>query len=135
MRRGAADRRPRTRQEPERGWTVLSLGSTNLPSRRWSGCGLEAGVNVRGDQLDLLGRESLAGDLQGWAEGAGGKDGDAVDQQLAQPGQSGDMDTQDRVDVQVRAEAEGLGDLGGLPPNVSRVRSRGRRPCHRRPAQ
>ena len=78
-------------------------------------------MNVRGDQLDLLGRESLAGDVQGWAKGASGKDGDAVDQQLAQPGQSGDMDTQDRVDVQVGAEAEGLGDLGGLPPQRVQV--------------
>ena len=44
-----------------------------------SGCRLEAGVDVRGDQLDLLGGEGLAGCLEGRAEGVGGKDWDAVD--------------------------------------------------------
>ena len=73
-------------------------------------------MDVRGDQLDLLGGEGLAGRPEGWAEGAGGEDGDAVDEQLARPGEPSDMDAQDRVDVQVGAEPEGLGDLGGLPP-------------------
>jgi hypothetical protein len=84
-------------------------------------------VDVRGDQLDLLGGECLSGRLEGGAEGAGGEDGDAVDQELAQPGEPGDMDTQHRVDVQVGAEAEGLGDLGGLPPQ--RVQGAVQRPA------
>jgi hypothetical protein len=81
-----------------------------------SGGGLESGADLRRDQLDLLGRERLPDHPQGWAEGASGKDWDAVDQQLAQPGQPGDMDAQHRIDMQVGAEPEGLGDLGGLPP-------------------
>jgi hypothetical protein len=32
------------------------------------------------------------------------------------PRESGDVDTEHWVDVQVGAEPEGLGDLGGLPP-------------------
>ena len=59
---------------------------------RGSGGGLESGADLRRDQLDLLGRERLPDHPQGWAEGASGKDWDAVDQQLAQPGQPGDMD-------------------------------------------
>jgi hypothetical protein len=81
-----------------------------------SGGGLESGADLRRDQLDLLGRERLPDHPQGWAEGASGKDRDAVDQQLAPPGQPGDMDAQHRIDMQVGAEAEGLGGLGGLPP-------------------
>ena len=49
--------------------------------------------------------------LEGWPEGAGGKDGDAVDEQFAQPRQPSDMHAQHWVDVQVGPEAEGLGDL------------------------
>ena len=73
-------------------------------------------ADMPGNQIDLLGRQCLAGHLKGGAEGAGGKDGDAVDQQLAPPGELADMHAQHRVDMQIGAEAEGLGDLGGLPP-------------------
>jgi hypothetical protein len=58
----------------------------------------------------------LPGHLEGWAEGAGGKDGDAVDEQFAQPRQPSDMHAQHRVDVEVGPEPEDLGDLGSLPP-------------------
>jgi hypothetical protein len=40
-----------------------------------SGGGLKAGVDLRHDQLNLLGREGLPGHLQGWTEGTGGKTG------------------------------------------------------------
>jgi hypothetical protein len=43
-----------------------------------SGGRLEAGVDVGGDQLDLLAGEGLPGRLQGGAEGARGKDGNAI---------------------------------------------------------
>jgi hypothetical protein len=64
-----------------------------------SGCGLEAGVDLGGDQLDLLREECLPGHLEGWGEGAGGQDGDAVDEQFAQPRQPSDMHAQHWVDV------------------------------------
>jgi hypothetical protein len=73
-------------------------------------------VDLGGDQLDLLRGEYLPGHLEGWPEGAGGKDGDAVDEQFAQPRQPSDMHAQHWVDVQVGPEAEGLGGLGSLPP-------------------
>src|SRR5512132_4534613 len=81
-----------------------------------SGGGSEAGANVARDQSDLLRRERLARDLQRGPQGGGGKDRDAVNQQLAPPRQASDMDAQHRVEMQVGAKAEGLGDLGGLPP-------------------
>jgi len=73
---------------PERGksldLTVQLLPSANCARVVFgSGCRLEAGVDLGGDQLDLLWGEGLPGCLEGWAEGAGGKDWDAVDQQFA----------------------------------------------------
>src|SRR6266508_376128 len=76
----------------------------------------EVGADLAGDQGDLLRCERLPSDLQRWTQRGGVKYRDAVHQELAQPGQAGDVHAQDRVDVQVGAKAEGLGDLGGLPP-------------------
>jgi hypothetical protein len=90
VRRGAAQSSFRARQGS--GQTVQLWPSANLRQVvGGSGCGLEAGVDVGGDQLDLLAGEGLPGRLQGGAEGARGKDGNAVDQELAMPGEAGDM--------------------------------------------
>jgi hypothetical protein len=71
---------------------------------------------MTGDEGDLLGRECLTGDLQGRTQRSGAKDGDAIYQELPKPWQAGDVDAQYRAEMQVGAEAEGLRDLGGLPP-------------------
>jgi Phage integrase, N-terminal SAM-like domain len=108
-----AEARP-TEHQPERMRCWRTQSSHEAASR--SGGGPEPGTDLAGDQGDLLGRECLAGDLQGRAQRTGVKDGDAVHQELTKPRQAGDVDAQHRVDVQVGAEAEGLGHLGGLPP-------------------
>src|SRR5512133_4151154 len=91
VRQGAADRRSRARQRSKTDDPAMEHREL-LQVVRGSGGGLESGADLRRDQLDLLGRERLPDHPQGWAEGASVKDRDAVDQQLAQPGQPGDMD-------------------------------------------
>jgi hypothetical protein len=96
VRRGATDIPPELGKAPNGGCRPSGPISSTLCD---SGCGLEAGVDLGGDQLNLLRGECLPGHLEGWPEGTGGKDGDAVDQQFAQPREPGDMHAQHGVDV------------------------------------
>ena len=77
MRRGAADTRSGARQGLRMDGPVVAQREL-LEVVCWSGCGLEAGVDVGRDQVDLLRGEGLPGRLEGGAEHAAGKDRDAV---------------------------------------------------------